>query len=132
MGLPISIYSQRLLPCTAKPPGLLGIGAENITTGVVQCNTNSPQVNPVLELVILHVRDMTSTPVNWYEKHIMCTMFFLQDLIIFPGDAEFKRVSQCKTGRVFLLKFKDSSRKYFYWMQEPKEEKDEDFVKKVL
>ena len=55
-----------------------------------------------------------------------------QDLIIFPGDAEFKRVPQCKTGRVFILKFKDSIRKYFYWMQEPSEEKDEDLMKKVM
>lgn len=39
---------------------------------------------------------------------------------------------QCKTGRVFLLKFRDSSRKYFYWMQEPNEEKDDELVKKVL
>ncbi|XP_064383107.1 proteasomal ubiquitin receptor ADRM1-like isoform X2 [Halichondria panicea] len=53
------------------------------------------------------------------------------DLIIFPGDAEFKRVSQCTTGRVFILKFKDSARKYFYWMQEPSEDKDEDLIKKV-
>ncbi len=58
-------------------------------------------------------------------------MCVLQDLIIFPGDAEFKRVSQCQTGRVFILKFKDSARKYFYWMQEPSEDKDEDLIKKV-
>jgi len=56
----------------------------------------------------------------------------MQDLIIFPGEVEFKRVSQCATGRVFLLKFLDRpDRKYFYWMQEPKETKDEEFQKKV-
>ena len=42
------------------------------------------------------------------------------------------KVPQCTTGRVFLLKFKDSSsRKFFYWMQEPSEEKDEEIFKKV-
>lgn len=56
----------------------------------------------------------------------------LQDLIIFPGDAEFKRVTQCNTGRVYILKFKDSARKYFYWMQEPSEDKDEELMKKVI
>ena len=55
-----------------------------------------------------------------------------QDLIIFPGDAELSRVGQCTTGRVYMLKFRDaSSRRFFYWMQEPKESKDEDLVKKV-
>ena len=55
-----------------------------------------------------------------------------QDLIIFPGDAEFLKVPQCTTGRVFLLKFKDSSsRRFFYWMQEPSSSKDEEITKKV-
>ncbi|RWS27513.1 proteasomal ubiquitin receptor ADRM1-like protein, partial [Leptotrombidium deliense] len=49
---------------------------------------------------------------------------------IFSGDAEFVKVPQCKTGRVFLLKFK-AGRRCFYWMQEPREDKDEEFFKKV-
>jgi len=54
-----------------------------------------------------------------------------QDLIIFPEDCEYKRVSQCTTGRVYVLKFKSSNRLFFFWMQEPKTEKDDDFCKKV-
>ncbi|KAL5014603.1 hypothetical protein ScPMuIL_008873 [Solemya velum] len=53
------------------------------------------------------------------------------DLIIFPDDIEFKSVSQCTTGRVNVLKFKSSSRKLFFWMQEPKSDKDEEKRKKV-
>lgn len=53
------------------------------------------------------------------------------DLIIFPDDIEFKHVKQCTTGRVFVLKFKSSTRKFFFWMQEPKSDKDEDHCKKV-
>ena len=53
------------------------------------------------------------------------------DLIIFPDDAEFKRVEQCKTGRVFVLKFKSSSRRNFYWMQEPSEDKDVEYCTKI-
>lgn len=53
------------------------------------------------------------------------------DLIIFPDDCEFKRVEQCKTGRVFLLKFKSSSRRLFFWMQEPKADKDEEWCRRI-
>lgn len=43
--------------------------------------------------------------------------FLFQDLIIFPDDCEFKRVSQCTTGRVYVLKFKAGSKRLFFWMQ---------------
>lgn len=53
------------------------------------------------------------------------------DLIIFPDDIEFKKLSQCTTGRAFILKFKSSTRKFFFWMQEPKDDGDEEYCKKV-
>lgn len=46
------------------------------------------------------------------------------DLIIFPDDAVFKRVEECKTGRVYVLEFKTGN-KVFFWMQEPEETNDE-------
>lgn len=52
-------------------------------------------------------------------------------MIIFPDDCEFKRVEQCKDGRVFLLKFKSSNRKLFFWLQEPSTDKDEEYCRKV-
>uniref|UniRef100_UPI00358DE693 proteasomal ubiquitin receptor ADRM1 n=1 Tax=Myxine glutinosa TaxID=7769 RepID=UPI00358DE693 len=54
-----------------------------------------------------------------------------EDLIIFPDDCEFKHVPQCTSGRVYVLKFKSGSRRLFFWMQEPKSEKDEELTKKV-
>ncbi|KAK1801633.1 hypothetical protein P4O66_022278, partial [Electrophorus voltai] len=53
------------------------------------------------------------------------------DLIIFPDDCEFKRVSQCTTGRVYVLRFKAGSKRLFFWMQEPKADKDEEYCRKV-
>lgn len=53
------------------------------------------------------------------------------DLIIFPDDCEFKRIEQCSTGRVFLLKFKSSNRKLFFWMQESKTDKDDEWCRRI-
>ncbi|KAL4680843.1 hypothetical protein H8959_022784 [Pygathrix nigripes] len=53
------------------------------------------------------------------------------DLIIFPDDCEFKRVPQCPSGRVYVLKFKAGSKRLFFWMQEPKTDQDEEHCRKV-
>ncbi|CRK87117.1 CLUMA_CG000846, isoform A [Clunio marinus] len=53
------------------------------------------------------------------------------DLIIFPDDCEFKKVEQCKDGRVFLLRFKSSNRKLFFWLQEPTNDKDDEYCRRV-
>lgn len=53
------------------------------------------------------------------------------DLIVFPDDCEFKKVDGCKDGRVFLLKFKSSNRKLFFWIQESESSKDDEYCRKV-
>ncbi|OMO81833.1 26S proteasome complex ubiquitin receptor, subunit Rpn13 [Corchorus olitorius] len=45
------------------------------------------------------------------------------DQIIFPDEAVFEKVNQA-SGRVFILKFNNDDRKFFFWMQEPKAEDD--------
>ncbi|KAI8977121.1 proteasome complex subunit Rpn13 ubiquitin receptor-domain-containing protein [Mycotypha africana] len=53
------------------------------------------------------------------------------DFIIFPDEAELIHVHECTTGRVYVLKFKSSSQKVFYWMQSKNDEKDEELVNRV-
>ncbi|CAF2914388.1 unnamed protein product [Rotaria sp. Silwood2] len=53
------------------------------------------------------------------------------DLVIFPDEIDFKKVTQNTTGRVYVLKWRSNSRKLFFWMQEPKEDEDEEFCKKI-
>jgi len=54
------------------------------------------------------------------------------DLIIFPEEAEFVKVSEANPkDRVYVLKFKSSSQKHFFWIQEPKDDKDAEFAKKI-
>jgi hypothetical protein len=51
------------------------------------------------------------------------------DLILFPEEAEFKKIPNVK-GRIYMLEFKSSNKKLFYWMQEPTEDHDE-YCKKI-
>lgn len=46
-----------------------------------------------------------------------------EDQIVFPEEAVFEKVTQ-SAGRVYLLRFKNDDRKFFFWMQEPKQEQD--------
>ncbi|CAO3628223.1 unnamed protein product [Mucor fragilis] len=53
------------------------------------------------------------------------------DLIIFPDEAEFRQITQCTTGRVYLLQFKTSNERHFYWMQSKSDEKDKEVAERV-
>jgi 26S proteasome regulatory subunit N13 len=39
------------------------------------------------------------------------------DLIIFPDDAHFVRVTEAGDSRVYMLRFESSKAKHFFWMQ---------------
>uniref|UniRef100_A0A8D8VUX6 Proteasomal ubiquitin receptor ADRM1 homolog n=1 Tax=Cacopsylla melanoneura TaxID=428564 RepID=A0A8D8VUX6_9HEMI len=79
-------------------------------------------------LVYVHQSDDSLMHFCWKDRQ---SGSVVDDLIIFPDDCEFKKVPQCTTGRVFVLKFKSSNRKLFFWLQEPKTEKDDENCRKV-
>ncbi|KAG9291942.1 hypothetical protein G9A89_004880 [Geosiphon pyriformis] len=79
-------------------------------------------------LVYMDQRDEQLMHFCWKDRK---TNTVEEDLIIFPEEAEFIRVEQCTTGRVYLLNFKSSSQKLFFWMQDVKDDKDEDHAAKI-
>jgi len=51
-----------------------------------------------------------------------------EDLILFPTDATFNRVSAVTGGRVYVLKFSSSDQRHFFWLQDQSIERDDEFV----
>ncbi|KRY08981.1 Proteasomal ubiquitin receptor ADRM1 [Trichinella patagoniensis] len=51
--------------------------------------------------------------------------------VVEDANVEFVPVPQCNSGRVFLLKFKNSNRRMFFWMQEPQSNRDEEYCRRV-
>eukprot|EP01060_Flectonema_neradi_P029031 TRINITY_DN3928_c5_g1_i1.p1 TRINITY_DN3928_c5_g1~~TRINITY_DN3928_c5_g1_i1.p1 ORF type:complete len:312 (+),score=58.02 TRINITY_DN3928_c5_g1_i1:85-1020(+) len=49
-----------------------------------------------------------------------------ESLFVFANEAEYFRVDKCTTGRVYCLRFKQG-KEVFYWMQEPKTDKDDEY-----
>ncbi|KAJ2879206.1 hypothetical protein FB639_003150 [Coemansia asiatica] len=53
-----------------------------------------------------------------------------EELIVVPGDVVLEKVQQ-SSGRVYVLKFKSSSKRDFFWMQEEDAERDRELIKKA-
>lgn len=53
------------------------------------------------------------------------------NLMLTPSCATFTRVTECKDGRVYIMKMQGGGAKRFFWFQESKEDKDEELVKKL-
>jgi len=47
------------------------------------------------------------------------------NLMLFPEDASFRRVNEAN-GRVYVLEWSSTDKKMFFWMQEPKDDKDKE------
>eukprot|EP00670_Eutreptiella_braarudii_P003613 CAMPEP_0174302734 /NCGR_PEP_ID=MMETSP0809-20121228/59783_1 /TAXON_ID=73025 ORGANISM="Eutreptiella gymnastica-like, Strain CCMP1594" /NCGR_SAMPLE_ID=MMETSP0809 /ASSEMBLY_ACC=CAM_ASM_000658 /LENGTH=373 /DNA_ID=CAMNT_0015408657 /DNA_START=26 /DNA_END=1147 /DNA_ORIENTATION=- len=79
-------------------------------------------------LITLTMADDMLIHFQWKDRY---TGTVEEDLVIFPDEAVFSRVEKCTTGRVYLLDFKGTNRQIFYWVQEPKEDKDEENCEKI-
>ncbi|XP_039496748.1 proteasomal ubiquitin receptor ADRM1 homolog [Drosophila santomea] len=53
------------------------------------------------------------------------------DIVATPGVLEFRHIDQCKTGRVYVLKYTRSPQRFFFWMQEPQADGDALFCQRV-
>ncbi|KAJ2824989.1 hypothetical protein IWW50_003066 [Coemansia erecta] len=53
-----------------------------------------------------------------------------EELIVFPGDVYLEKVQQ-SGGRVYVLKFKSSSQRLFFWLQEPDADADSKLISSV-
>ncbi|RDB17911.1 hypothetical protein Hypma_000888 [Hypsizygus marmoreus] len=51
-----------------------------------------------------------------------------EDLILFPSDASFVKVSQAPSSRVYVLKFSSSNQRHFFWLQDASSARDDEFV----
>jgi 26S proteasome regulatory subunit N13 len=82
--------------------------------------------DPRKGLVRLLKGEDTLTHFQWWDRGLNS----MED-IIFPQEATFKKVEQ-SSGRVYLLSFKHDDRKFFFWMQETREENDADICNIVM
>lgn len=53
------------------------------------------------------------------------------DVLVQPGTVEFRRIESCRTGRIYMLKFRRTSRRMFFWMQDPRYELDDAICARV-
>lgn len=97
--------------------------------GVMHFNSDTKMVTPDSRkgTIIVKKDDEELTHFIWRDRKTGQAEI---DLTIFPEDAIFRKIEESK-GRVYLLEFKTTSEKRFFWMQETETEKDQEYLIKV-
>ncbi|GAA99234.1 uncharacterized protein L969DRAFT_23110 [Mixia osmundae IAM 14324] len=94
----------------------------SLRAGRCQRRAETRWVDPLPERGLLYIEQEDDlTHLRWRD---LATNAIVDDLILFPGDASFSKVSQSSTGRIYVLKFSSSSARHFYWLQDPSDSED--------
>ncbi|KAI9280229.1 proteasome complex subunit Rpn13 ubiquitin receptor-domain-containing protein [Umbelopsis sp. AD052] len=112
-----------LFPTPQRPRHLVEFNAG-------KCYRDGNMMKPDLRKGLIYMDQTDDQLLHFYWKDRKANIVE-EDLIIFPEEAEMVPVPECETGRVFLLKFKSSSQKLFFWMQNANDEKDKENVDRV-
>ncbi|XP_076259057.1 proteasomal ubiquitin receptor ADRM1 homolog [Rhynchophorus ferrugineus] len=108
---------------TATGPGSTGGNKHLVEMKAGKMNLKGKMVYPDKRKGLLYIYQSEDSLMHfcWQDR---TTGVVEDDLIIFPDDCEYVKVPQCTTGRAYLLKFKLTNRKFFFWLQEPKTDND--------
>ncbi|KAK7048255.1 adhesion regulating molecule [Favolaschia claudopus] len=87
-------------------------------------NTNTVEPSPVKGAIILTAGEDGLFHFTWKNR---TTGVVDEDLILFPSDASFVKVS----GRTYVLKFSSSNQRHFFWLQDASTARDEEFVNNI-
>ncbi|GJJ13333.1 hypothetical protein Clacol_007585 [Clathrus columnatus] len=93
-------------------------------------DTNWVDAQPTKGRLQLLMADDGLLHFQWVDR-ITSTVKEVRDLIIFPNDASFEKVSQSSSGRTYVLKFTSSNQRYFYWFQDVSTAQDNQIVNNV-
>lgn len=111
--------------------------------GKVQYDEETKRCTPMPHKGVINIRpsvdDEEFYDFTWSPKSTNSGNIEKDELLIIPGDVSFKKVTSCKTGRVFALTFLSSGAKNLYWLQDVGDDeqldkltdKDEEIIKKI-
>lgn len=99
------------------------VGLHSFKAGKLSRVEGTKKVKPDARKGLVYLQEIDEL-LHFYWKD-RSTGIVEDDLIIFPEDAEFVKVAEARSGRVFALKFTSSAQISFYWMQD-REDKDDD------
>jgi hypothetical protein len=128
---------QQMMQGGMAPPGV-GEPLATLRAGKMECK-NSPTtagkflISPILDKGQIQLtKDEQGILKFQWKNRISDAIDPTCDHMVFPGDASFKKVNTGRENdRVVLLQFtSNASRRFFFWLQDKNEDKDEELITK--